>query len=589
LDQPTATYLPAAVEHVAIGEITTPELWSHVQVKTGENYLLADIHLWSATGEYLGALKELRLQPASIDRVLTAKAPGNLEDWLYTLDWQLEPLAQLALTSEVSRRIAPSFTQALAQPDIDAYQALLPQLEQLSLGYVKQAFIAIHGNDNLPTEGVKLMEQWQIVPSQRRLFLHLWSLVSQAPDNWQNAAALLNKHPEASAELTLLQRCGENLADVLQGKTDPLTLLFPEGDLTDLTHLYQSSPGARLMNDLVKQAVGRAIAPLTRSPRILEIGGGTGGTTAHLLPALPQADYTFTDISPLFLAKAKERFADYDNVTYQTLDIEQPAVEQGFTANAYDLVIAANVLHATADLGQTLEHVRSLLAPGGQLVLLEGTQPLAWIDLIFGMTEGWWKRSGHPLLSVAQWKTQLQTAGFTDIAPLAPETEPAPPLAQSVILATSPKATPESLILSAPDIALATPLAARLNARLVCLDPEKKYSDAINPLLTEEFKALLNQNPQPHQIIYLVGAPENSLERFTQQTLSGLLHLVQTLDHTSTTKFAIVTQGMADGINNPAQALTTGLGRVIELEYPSLNCCRIKVNAAAVEARILQL
>ncbi|MEM9809426.1 MAG: type I polyketide synthase, partial [Cyanobacteria bacterium P01_D01_bin.56] len=67
LDQPdTATYLPAAVEQVALDEITIPELWSHVQIKTGDNYLLADIHLWSVSGEYLGSLKQLRLQPANV-------------------------------------------------------------------------------------------------------------------------------------------------------------------------------------------------------------------------------------------------------------------------------------------------------------------------------------------------------------------------------------------------------------------------------------------------------------------------------------------------------------------------------------------
>ncbi|MEM6252539.1 MAG: SDR family NAD(P)-dependent oxidoreductase [Cyanobacteria bacterium P01_D01_bin.156] len=573
LDHPTATYLPAAVEHVAIEEITTADLWSHIQVKAGDNYLLADIHLWSATGEYLGSLSDLRLQPASVDRVLTAAE--SLEDWFYTLDWQLEPMAQLTLTGEVSKRIAPRFTQALAQPDIISYQALLPQLGQLSLGYVQRAFTALHGDNHLPMDGAKLIEQWQIVPSQQRLFLHLWTLISQGSEDWQNAQATTLLSRQARAELTLIQRCGENLADVLQGKIDPLTLLFPEGDLTDLTQLYQSSPGARLMNDLVKQAVGSAIAPLARPPRILEIGGGTGGTTAHLLPELTKADYTFTDISPLFIAKAKERFADFDNVAYQTLDIEKSPIAQGFESDAYDLVIASNVLHATADLDQALTHVRSLLSPGGQLVLLEGTQPLVWLDLIFGMTEGWWKRPGYPLLSVAQWQTQLRAAGFTDLVSLAPESSPSTPLAQSVILAASPKETRDSLILASPNTPLATPLATKLNSRLVYLDPEKKSADAINPLLPGEFVALLNQNPQPQQIIYLVGTPEESLEQYTQRTLSGLLNLVQALARTANTQLVIVTQGMADGTYNPAQALAWGMGRVIELEYPSLHCCRI--------------
>jgi len=69
-------------------------------------------------------------------------------------------------------------------------------------------------------------------------------------------------------------------------------------------------------------------------------------------------------------------------VRYEVLDIERSPADQGFQ-QPFDLMIAANVLHATADLRQTLTHVRELLAPGGELILLESTQPLAWLDLIF--------------------------------------------------------------------------------------------------------------------------------------------------------------------------------------------------------------
>ena len=67
------------------------------------------------------------------------------------------------------------------------------------------------------------------------------------------------------------------------------------------------------------------------------------------------------------------------------------------------------MLHATADLPQVLEHVRQLIAPGGLFVLEEGTRPQRWIDLTFGLTEGWWKfadlRRGasSPLLPARSW------------------------------------------------------------------------------------------------------------------------------------------------------------------------------------------
>jgi microcystin synthetase protein McyG len=164
--------------------------------------------------------------------------------------------------------------------------------------------------------------------------------------------------------------------------------------------------------------------PKGRIARILEIGAGTGGTTTYVLPRL-QADrtnYTFTDVSPLFTERAREKFQSFSFVDYQTLDIERNPATQRFDAHSYDIVLAANVLHATTDLHLTLKHVRELLAPQGLLILLEVTVSQRWLDLIFGLTEGWWRfkdldlRPKHPLLSVQRWQGVLEECGFEGTA-----------------------------------------------------------------------------------------------------------------------------------------------------------------------------
>ena len=128
----------------------------------------------------------------------------------------------------------------------------------------------------------------------RLLAAQMWppALEAARPTPSAQLNNLMAQYPQATAELTLLRRCGEHLAAVLQGTLDPLTLLFPEGDATDLTQLYQSSAGAQVMNSLVQHVVRAALtqAPVGRPLRILEIGAGTGGTTAHLLPGLQGAD-----------------------------------------------------------------------------------------------------------------------------------------------------------------------------------------------------------------------------------------------------------------------------------------------------------
>ena len=63
-----------------------------------------------------------------------------------------------------------------------------------------------------------------------------------------------------------------------------------------------------------------------------------------------------------------------------------------------------------------MAHAAALLAPGGRLVLVEGTAPLARLDIAFGGTEGWWAfadtdlRPGHPLLGTDGWRALLHEA-----------------------------------------------------------------------------------------------------------------------------------------------------------------------------------
>ena len=84
--------------------------------------------------------------------------------------------------------------------------------------------------------------------------------------------------------------------------------------------------------------------------RILEIGAGTGGTTARALNSLKSQSgerlyqsYTITDISAGFFAQCRERFQDEASIQYQVLDISKDALEQGFEEGAYDLIVASNV------------------------------------------------------------------------------------------------------------------------------------------------------------------------------------------------------------------------------------------------------
>ena len=108
-------------------------------------------------------------------------------------------------------------------------------------------------------------------------------------------------------------------------------------------------------------------------------------------------------------------------MNFRTLNIENDPAHQGFDLEQYDLVIGANVLHATKSIDVTLQNCRKLLKPGGKLMLYEltGTTKIR-TGFGFGLLPGWWlsnepHRRWGPLMSVPTWSTHLQRTGFTGV------------------------------------------------------------------------------------------------------------------------------------------------------------------------------
>ena len=115
---------------------------------------------------------------------------------------------------------------------------------------------------------------------------------------------------------------------------------------------------------------------------------------------------------------------------------------QGLEPGAFDLVIAANVLHATPDVAAAVQRLRTLLAPGGVLLLLEITRHPHWLDIVFGLMDGWWaladrrRRPTHPLMRGSEWRALLDECGFVSTAVIADEADGEP--AQSLVVAHRP-------------------------------------------------------------------------------------------------------------------------------------------------------
>lgn len=105
------------------------------------------------------------------------------------------------------------------------------------------------------------------------------------------------------------------------------------------------------------------------------------------------SSYVFTDISTGFFEKAQNKFKAWGSlISYKSLNIEEDLKAQGFDDNqGYDIVIAANVLHATHIMHHTMSQVNKLLKPDGKLILVEASAGrMISGELIFGLLPGWW-------------------------------------------------------------------------------------------------------------------------------------------------------------------------------------------------------
>ncbi|WP_372349322.1 beta-ketoacyl synthase N-terminal-like domain-containing protein [Streptomyces sp. KL116D] len=232
-------------------------------------------------------------------------------------------------------------------------------------------------------------------------------------------AELLRDYPELTGHITLLDRCLDHLPDVLSGAIDAVEVLFPDGSFDLVAPVYQSNPIADYFNRICAEVVTNYQRRTAGRPlRVLEIGAGTGSTTKFVLPRLDPRDvsYHFTDLSYAFLHKARDAFGDdYPYVSYEICNIDNPPEEY---TGSFDVVVATNVLHATANVPGTLRNVRKVLREGGILVLNEITTRQDYATLTFGLTDGWWLsndpyRIEHsPLLGSDQWQLLMHEAGF---------------------------------------------------------------------------------------------------------------------------------------------------------------------------------
>ncbi|KAI0188865.1 hypothetical protein F4808DRAFT_454145 [Astrocystis sublimbata] len=230
-------------------------------------------------------------------------------------------------------------------------------------------------------------------------------------------------------DVPLMHTVGQQMPRAPRGEVDMLEELRTSGQLDEY---YATGFGLREST----QWVGRIVSQIAdRYPhmKILEIGAGTGAATKRILAEVESKflSYTAMDLSLGFAEAANGIFAQHRRkhparrvMEFKVLDAERDPIEQGYKEGEYDLLVAFNVLHATAKLEETLHNLRKILRPGGLLVVVEPnnqTQPGGLPGFVFGSLPGWWLgvpegRVITPLVDSAEgWHSLLTATGFSGI------------------------------------------------------------------------------------------------------------------------------------------------------------------------------
>ena len=672
--QDGVTYLPFGWERLLLRGRLPARIFCHVRMReeprdrpTDRNddeppeVLSADVDLYDPNGEPVGSLKGYTVKRAT--RASLLAAVEGVEELLYEVVWRDRALQPGMLPAEFLP--SPSEAAAASKPfshyltaegvEVDEEAALQDDLERLSWCFALSALETLgwERGTGETVEPETLRKGLRVLPEHARLFRRILEILARSGvlreegkrfvvvagagdplpegmprDGESFLAEMRRRYPHGANEVGLFRRCVGALPAVLRGREDPLSLLFGDAE-PRAGDLYRRAPVWMAANRMFGEFVETLVAGLPdgRRLRVLEVGAGIGSATDRILPGLcgMDFDYVYTDISAGFFAEAEARFGEWDaRIDYRVLDIEKDPIEQGFDSHQADLVIAANVLHATQYLDETLAHCRKLLAPSGLLAALENQRGRGWMDLIFGQLDGWWRfddryRTDHALAGPDVWRQALADAGFREADVLGiDEPDSVGPPDRGVVVAQAPAeiAPPEGLWVLAGDrgdaaAALAEQLAAR-NQRVVLAAgeprPEEESAHEGHPVVRravemecrESWRALLGDLPGDAPlagVVHLVAqhghgavATTEEMAGDARRAAASALALVQGIadaDVAPEKGVWIVTRGAQvlerERVGELAGATLWGLGKVLVREMPQIQPRMIDLDPEAAE------
>lgn len=231
----------------------------------------------------------------------------------------------------------------------------------------------------------------------------------QKPDN-AAARGILNAAAHMEVEGQAVTRVGTHLRGILMGEVDTHSLLFTDNLMTQVYAVESYQRCYQHMAHFI-----HALSRKNPRLRVMEFGAGTGGATLAVFSELSKNDrsemeshvqtvpfesYDFTDVSRSFFQDidvsplapwTKGHNNSTGIINCKVFDLNKKLDEQvdEYQKGSYDIILASNALHVSLKLDDALSMVKSLLKPGGWLLLVETTYTNPYVNLLFGVFSGW--------------------------------------------------------------------------------------------------------------------------------------------------------------------------------------------------------
>ena len=210
--------------------------------------------------------------------------------------------------------------------------------------------------------------------------------------------------------------------EMLHGEIDPRELLLDEYAPLTAKAMEQFDSLEEQVKNMLVSIVEQAMENIeSETVTIMELGSLSGNLADTIVPNMDKEKYRYcyTHVSTVFLDEVRDALERPEDVEYQIYNFNAAPSTQGLQLHSVDILIAPNTLHRARNLALTLEHLKTLLKPGGIFFLYEETvnNPIQFITVgLFekGFTEFTDERKTtfESLLSRERWTHEVEHAGM---------------------------------------------------------------------------------------------------------------------------------------------------------------------------------